>query len=372
MFKRIMFKRLNCFLLMVTCFLIVGCGEDESPPVSFISATPPNGSTIQPNATITVTFSSAPGNVTVSAGSIVVNGKTATLSGPFPSGPLNLNLAWVNGVQGLTYTVATPSNGDGDPPDTGDPPPEGMVSILAGEFEMGSNDPEARNDEQPVHTVSVDAFFMDTHEVTNLEYKQFVRANPRWQKGRIDKRFHNGNYLHHWNGNDYPAGKSSHPVAYVSWYAAMAYAGWVDKRLPTEAEWEYAARGGLSGKKYPWEEDVITLGKANYGGNVGDTTPVRKYPPNGYGLYDMAGNVREWCLDEYNKDFYFGSPRKNPLSGANSAEWVINNFTNVKTSRVLRGGSWNDSPNYLRVALRYRFNPTYSYACYGFRCARAQ
>ena len=81
-----MFKSLSCFLVILTCFLIVGCGKDESPPVSFVSAVPPSGSTIQPNATITVTFSSTPGNVTVSAGSVVVNGKTATISGPFPSG----------------------------------------------------------------------------------------------------------------------------------------------------------------------------------------------------------------------------------------------------------------------------------------------
>ncbi len=144
-------------------------------------------------------------------------------------------------------------------------------------------------------------------------------ANPRWQKDRIDRAFHSGYYLADWNGNDYPGGKANHPVELVSWYAVLAYAGWVGKRLPTEAEWEYAARGGLSGKAYPWG-DVIDLGKANYGKNVGDTTAVGKYPSNGYGLYDMAGNVWEWCLDEYNKDFYFTSPRRNPISGANSPD----------------------------------------------------
>ncbi len=176
-----------------------------------------------------------------------------------------------------------------------DPPPEGMVLIPVGEFDMGSNDPEADNDEQPVHTVYVDAFYMDKYEVTNLEYKKFVLANPRWQKDRIDRGFHDGYYLKHWNGNNYPVGKSNHPVTYVSWYAAMAYAGWVNKRLPTEAEWECAARGGLACKKYPWGA-VIDAGKANFNENVGDTTAVGKYPPNGYGLYDMAGNVWEWCL----------------------------------------------------------------------------
>ena len=263
------------------------------------------------------------------------------------------------------------------PPKPPEPPkpitPEGMVSIPAGEFQMGSNDPEARNDEQPVHTVYVDAFFMDEHETTNLEYKKFVLANPRWGKDGIDKGFHNGNYLSHWKGNDYPSGYANHPVAYVSWYAAMAYAGWAGKRLPTEAEWEYAARGGLAGQKYPWKGDVIDLGKANYGENVGDTTPVGKYPPNGYGLYDMAGNVWEWCLDEYNKDFYFSPPpHENPLSGANSVDWIISNFTSVKERRVLRGGSWARSPKNVRVAKRSSVPPSYSNYNFGFRCARAQ
>ena len=221
--------------------------------------------------------------------------------------------------------------------------PKGMVLIPAGEFQMGSNTPEAQDDEQPVHTVYVDAFFMDEHEVTNLEYQKFVLANPEWQREKIDSKFHDRNYLklwRGWRGNDYPKGKADHPVVYVSWYAAMAYAEWIGKRLPTEAEWEYAARGGLAGKKYPWG-DVFDSDKANYGNIVGDTTAVGKYPPNGYGLYDTAGNVWEWCLDEYNKDFYSMSPRENPLSGADSADWVISNFTSITTHRVLRGGSWS-------------------------------
>ena len=175
--------------------------------------------------------------------------------------------------------------------------------IPAGEFQMGSNAPEAENDEQPVHTVYVDAFFMDEHKVTNLEYQKFLLANPQWQRDEINSKFHNGKYLKLWRGirgNDYPKGKADHPVVYVSWYAAMAYAEWVGKRLPTEAEWEYAARGGLAGKKYPWGDDDlifagqrgdvfdVDLSKANVG-RIGDTTAVGKYPPNGYGLYDMAG-----------------------------------------------------------------------------------
>ena len=238
-------------------------------------------------------------------------------------------------------------------PNAGDKPtpPEGMVLIPAGEFEMGSGDPESGNYEQPVHIVYVDAFYMDKYEVTNLEYQQFVLANSRWGKDRIDKRFDPfRDYLRNWNGNDYPDGKSDHPVAYVSWYAAMAYAGWVGKRLPTEAEWEYAARGG----------NPFRLSLAG------------KYLPNGYGLYDMAGNVWEWCLDEYNADFYFNSPRENPISGANSVDEIINDFTTVTTDRVLRGGWWDRDPETLRVADRNGGSPTYTYTYGGFRCARAQ
>ena len=269
--------------------------------------------------------------------------------------------------------------------------PQGMVLIPAGEFQMGSNDPEAENDEQPVHTVYVDAFFMDEHEVTNLEYQEFLLANPEWQREEIDSKFHDGDYLKLWRGirgNDYPKGKADHPVVHVSWYAAMAYAEWMGKRLPTEAEWEYAARGGLAGKKYPWGDDDIIIvelveqgdvfdfdsAKANYGNVFGDTTSVGNYPPNGYGLYDMAGNVWEWCLDEYNRDFYSMSSRENPLSGADSVDWIINNFTSVQTFRVLRGGSWSSTigPRSVRVAFRRWKQPSFTSDHFGFRCVRSE
>ncbi len=123
--------------------------------------------------------------------------------------------------------------------------PDGMVLIPEGEFEMGSNNGNADPDEQPVHTVHLAAFYIDENEVTNGEFKDFVLANPEWQKEQINEKFHDGNYLQDWNGNNFPLGEREHPVRYVSWYAAMAYAVWLDKRLPTEAEWEKAARGGL-------------------------------------------------------------------------------------------------------------------------------
>ncbi len=257
------------------------------------------------------------------------------------------------------------------PPDP--PPPEGMVLIPAGEFQMGSNDAESGTDEQPVHTVYVDAFYMDTHEVTNLDFKRFVLANPR-QKSRIPDNLHNGNYLYHWDdSNNYPAGKANHPVSHVSWYAAVGYAKWAGKRLPTEAEWEKAARGGKSGLKYPWG-NTISSTQANYGRNVGGTTAVGAYAANGYGLYDMAGNVWEWCLDAYNKDYYFSSPSRNPLSDVNTlsnVDLILDNYTQIKSSRVLRGGSWDTTAQFVRVASRYYGTPTLTYDNYGFRCARS-
>ena len=253
------------------------------------------------------------------------------------------------------------------------PPPEGMVLIPAGSFQMGSADEDADDDKLPVRTVHLDAFYMDKYEVTNAQFKAFVDANPQWQKDNIEDRFHWGTYLSHWTGNTYPSGKADHPVVYVSWYAAMAYAEWAGKRLPTEAEWEYAARGGVAGQKYPWG-NTLSDADANYGRHVGDTTPVGQYAPNGHGLYDMAGNVWEWCLDEYDADFYFVSrDSRNPISGELTIQWILDNFTSIPTnsSRVFRGGSWDSDARGLRVANRYGFTPRRTNDNLGFRCAMA-
>ena len=246
--------------------------------------------------------------------------------------------------------------------------PEGMVLIPAGTFEMGSEDAEGDDDERPVHTVHLDAFYMDTYEVTNAQFKVFVDANPQWQKDRIADGFHDGDYLNDWTGTNYPSGRAEHPVVNVSWYAAMAYAEWAGKRLPTEAEWEYAARGGLAGKKYPWG-DTITAADANYAEDVGDTTPVGRYAANGYGLYDMAGNVWEWCLDASDSDFYAVSDNsRNPIAGGE-----VDDFRTIPTdsSRVFRGGSWTNGAQKLRVARRGWNTPTLLFDFLGFRCARS-
>lgn len=262
------------------------------------------------------------------------------------------------------------------PPEKETLPPEGMVLIPEGEFQIGSNDAEADDNEQPVRTVYVDAFYMDETEVTNAQFKEFVLENPRWQRNRIDGRFHNGRYLWDWNGNNYPKGKDKHPVVSVSWYAAMAYSKWAGKRLPTEAEWERAARGGLVGQKYP-HGNTLTPRDANYGNNLKDTTAVGRYPANGYGLYDMAGNVSEWCLDAYHPGFYSTFPQegaaRNPLAGANTIQWILDNFTdvNVDVSRVRRGGEWFDMARLPRVAARRDSKPPSAFLVIGFRCVRA-
>ena len=276
-------------------------------------------------------------------------------------------------------------NGGGDtmlPPVGESMPPEGMVLIPAGSFLMGSEDEEAQADEQPVHTVHLDAFYMDTHEVTNAEYKVFVDANPQWQKDNIEDRFFEDrfpdetydDYLGLWTGTDYPAGEADHPVRNVGWYAAMAYAAWAGKRLPTEAEWEYAARGGLAGKAYPWGDDWPTPAHANYTRYVGDsTTPVGQYPANGYGLYDMAGNAWEWCLDAYDADFYAESENsRNPIAGGETVQELRDNFTSIPTDpgRVLRGGSQASASRNLRVADRNSGSPTFIGSAIGFRCVR--
>ena len=223
---------------------------------------------------------------------------------------------------------------------------EKMALIPAGSFEMGDHFDEGINTERPVHRVELDAFYMDAYEVTVGQFKQFVEesgyAYNRWQ-----------DVAKYSPGDDYP-------MVYVSWDDATAYAKWAGKRLPTEAEWEYAARGGLAGKRYPWG-DEITHDDANYKG-IGRKNqweycaPVGSFAANGYGLYDMAGNVWEWCSDWYGSDYYSKSPLRNP-QGPSSGN-----------TRVMRGGSWNRTPSLLRAAGRCDRSCGCQLREYGFRC----
>ncbi len=237
------------------------------------------------------------------------------------------------------------------PAETIPEPPEGMALIPAGSFTRDTID--------DVRTIHIEyAFYMDTHEVTNAEYQTFVLANPEWQEANISDALHRGNYLKDWDGNDYPWGKGDHPVTNVNWYGAMAYAAWAGKRLPTAVEWEHAARGGLVGKRYPWG-NTITPDDANYGNNVGDTTPVGSYAANGYGLYDMAGNVAEWCL---NKDPFDSNP--------NIAE-IIENYRSFDSDLAVRGGDYWGSDREARIFRIDNSYPQTTIFGIGFRCARA-
>lgn len=226
-----------------------------------------------------------------------------------------------------------------------------MQLIPSGTFLMGNPDNNIGDtDEYPVHEVFIDAFYIDIHEVTNARYQQFVVETgypcpPLWH----DQKFNN----------------PDSPVVNIKWIDAVAYANWTNKRLPTEAEWEYAARGKLVGKQFP-SGDFITRNDANFGGIHGNdrwerTSPVGSFPANGFGLYDMAGNVWEWCFDEYSAEFYSISPNKNPRYGRLSVP-ENENF------RILRGGGWSGSSEDLRVSDRWYHLTTGS--TIGFRCVK--
>ncbi len=249
-----------------------------------------------------------------------------------------------------------------------------MVLIPAGEFEMGNKGPAVKmygplEDELPLHNVYVDAFYINKYEVSNADFKKFLDANPQFSKELIRQKVFRGGHggTVQWEGNNYPDGEGNRPVN-VSWYEAMAYAKWVGKRLPTEAEWEKAARGGLKNKTYPWG-DSISRSMANFEVNS-STVAVGSYAPNDYGLYDVAGNVWEWCLDEYQTDFYKKSPKRNPIAGADNIMDIINNYEDIKSSRVLRGGGWVFGPDQIRVSKRWKQSPEESSRYMGFRCVK--
>jgi formylglycine-generating enzyme required for sulfatase activity len=247
-----------------------------------------------------------------------------------------------------------------------------MVLIPAGEFLMGDAFLEGELRERPQHTVYLDAFYIDRYEVTNADFQRFVQETGY----RTDAEKDGWGWAFTgvtWEQRDgaswrAPRGSGSgieldHPVVQVSWNDAMAYAQWAGKRLPTEAEWEKAARGGLGRKRYPWG-DAITHDDANYWEIEGRdqwtyTSPVGSFPPNGYGLYDVAGNVWEWCADRWGETYYSQSPNENPTGPVTGHD------------RVVRSGSWGNPPYTVRVASRFWFDPTYRNDNVGFRCAKS-
>ncbi|MBI2299258.1 MAG: SUMF1/EgtB/PvdO family nonheme iron enzyme [Armatimonadetes bacterium] len=208
--------------------------------------------------------------------------------------------------------------------------------IPAGEFLMGSPEGQGIANEHPQRRVYVSAFWMDVHDVKVAQYKRFCGSA--------------GKPMASYNPDD------THPVVNVSWEDADAYAKWAGGNLPTEAQWEKAARGGLEGMVYPWGNDWNPA-KANRSRQ--GKKPVDSYAPNGYGLFDMAGNVWQWCLDCYDADWYATMPARDPCNKTQG------------TFHVLRGGSWTFDTAYLRAAYRAVDTPGSRNYTIGFRCAEA-
>lgn len=249
-----------------------------------------------------------------------------------------------------------------------------MVLISAGTYLMGSTPAQTaalidKDDrlaadffhvEQPQHTVSLPAFYMDRYPVTNAQYAAFVAATGHPTPKYWTDAPHMG------TEEPFPVGAKhgTHPVVGVSYADAIAYCEWAGKRLPTEAEWEKAARGGLVNQNYPWG-NASSRNHANTAGAWGKdkwlwTSPVGSFPPNGYGLSDMAGNVFEWCADWFAQGYYQRTQGENP-QGPKTGQ-----------TRVLRGGSWSNNVfgiYQMRCAYRFHARPETRNLTIGFRCA---
>jgi formylglycine-generating enzyme required for sulfatase activity len=227
-----------------------------------------------------------------------------------------------------------------------------QVFVPGGEFLMGSegSDPSAGEDEQPQRTVFLDDFWIDRTEVTNGMYARCLQDGACQPPGDVASNMRAA-YFDDPSYEDYP-------VIFVSWEDASAYCAWAGRRLPSEAEWEKAARG-LNGQIYPWGDISPTSQLANFANYVGDTSIAGHYPAgtSPFGALDMAGNVSEWVADWYSQDYYDVAPLDNPL-GPDSGEF-----------RVLRGGSWFTSARALRGAFRLGNYPELRSESIGFRCA---
>lgn len=231
-----------------------------------------------------------------------------------------------------------------------------MVVVQGRPFYRGGND--GNRDEMPYHQISLKSFAIDIHPVTNEQFVRFLEVmGGEKDSNHLDIIRLRDSRIKRSNGKlSIESGYSKHPVVGVTWYGAIAYAKWIGKRLPTEAEWEIAARGRLENALYPTGED-IEKNEANFFSS--DTTPVMSYAPNGFELYDMAGNVYEWCHDWYGYNYYEASVQE-PENPIGPLQGVY---------RVLRGGCWKSLKEDLRCSRRHRNNPGTVNGTYGFRCA---
>ena len=238
---------------------------------------------------------------------------------------------------------------------------EGMVFIKGGCFKMGDQFGEGWNDEKPPHEVCVDDFYMGEHEVTQGEWEEIVGNNPSYFKSC---------------GDDCPVEQVAYDESYYKDHSFWALFSFrysyvsddikkyirrinnktgLNYRLPTEAEWEYAAREGGRMVRFGTGKDTIGPDEANF--DASSTVPVKSFPPNALGLYDMTGNVWEWVSDWYGKNYYSNSPRNNP-KGPSSGSY-----------RVIRGGSWSSSKKFVRSAFRIKNTPLVRFGSLGFRLA---
>jgi len=309
----------------------------------------------------------------------------------------------------------------------------GMIWIPGGTFRMGADDAQALPDESPAHAVTVDGFWIDATEVTNAQFAAFVKATgyittgekkPDWAE--LQKELPPGtpkpdesllvpaslvfsppdhpvpldDYSQWWAWKKGASwrhphgpgsninGKGNYPVVHISWYDAIAYCNWAGKRLPTEAEWEYAARGGLPASAYPWGDEPVNTGKPK--GNFWDghfpdkntvadkfyyTAPVKSFAPNGYGLYDMAGNVWEWCADYYSSNYYSSINRPGGIKDPRGPEKSDDPAEPYAKKRVIRGGSFLCNTSYClgyRVARRMKSTEDSGMEHLGFRCVSSR
>jgi sulfatase modifying factor 1 len=302
--------------------------------------------------------------------------------------------------------------------------PAGMVCVPGGEFAMGSTSELARADEQPIHRVRLDSFWIDITEVTNAQFHAFVGATgyvtTAEQPPNLDdiiaqlppgtpppppamlvpgslvfsapSRRGDGGWAWvpgaNWRQPSGPGspleGKDDHPAVHVSWFDANAYCLWAGKRLPTEAEWEYAARGGLAEQPYVWGTEppregnppantwqgtfpLVNTGKDGYE----TTSPVRTYAPNGYGLYDMAGNACEWTQDWYRPDTYARRSGEGVTANPQGPDNSYDPQEPTVPKRVHRGGSYLCHESYCsgyRPSARMKASPDTSLSHTGFRC----
>lgn len=307
----------------------------------------------------------------------------------------------------------------------------GMVRIEGGTFLMGADNDQGSPDEYPKHLVTVKSFWMDETEVTNAHFAVFVKATgyittaerkPDWDALKKDlpagtQKPHDSilvpaslvfrtadaavsvdAYTEWWiwqNGADWRhpegpgstiEGREDFPVVQVSWEDAQAYCKWAGKRLPTEAEWEWAARGGLQNSVYPWGNEWVEAvkpkanswqGKFPYSNTAWDgfikTSPVRSFVKNGYGLYDMAGNVWEWCADYYHRDYYQELHQLGTVSNPAGPTTSFDPDEPWAAKRVIRGGSFLCNDSYCsgyRVARRMKTTGDSSMEHLGFRCVK--